>query len=77
MSNVNTVSLEVAPEELIRKGGCRLQEMTPENTGRDRACLACDLPPELPAPAWPVTGSGLIRSLSASRRDTSQCCRGE
>jgi IS30 family transposase len=50
-TNENTVSLEVAPEGLIRKGGCRQQEVTPENTGRNHACLPFDVTLELPAPA--------------------------
>jgi hypothetical protein len=62
------------PGWAVQPGWCRQCEMTPENTGRLRACLAFDLSLELPAPTWP-TRLGLIRSLSVSGRDPSQCCR--
>jgi hypothetical protein len=62
------------PGGLVRQGGCRQHEVTLENTGRLAACLALDLSSLLPAPTWP-TRLGLIRSLSVSGRDPSQCCR--
>ncbi|MCB5293848.1 hypothetical protein BJQ90_03310 [Arthrobacter sp. SO3] len=53
-SNENTVSMEVAREGLIRKGGCRQRRVTPENTGRECACLPFDVSPE-------TAGAGLTR----------------
>jgi diketogulonate reductase-like aldo/keto reductase len=47
----NTVGLKMAREGLIRKGGCRQLEVTPDNTGRKCACLPFDVSLELPAPA--------------------------
>ena len=65
-TNENTVSVGDGPAGLVRPGWCRQREVTLENTGRLRACLAFDLSLGLPAPTWP-TRLGLIRSLSVCR----------
>jgi hypothetical protein len=49
--------------------------MTPKCTGSMQvdAFVGICLPARTPVPAW-STSYGLIRSLSANRRDSSQCC---
>jgi len=73
-TNENTVSLGLGSGGPVRQGGCRQHEVTLENTGRLRACLAFDLF-LVAADTAPAHPSWLTRSLSVSGRDPSQCCR--
>ena len=73
-TNENTVSLGFGPGGPVRQGGCRQHEVTLENTGRLRACLAFDLF-LVAADAALAHSSWLTGSLSVSGRDRSRCCR--